>query len=73
MNPPASTGDARDVSWIPGVERPPWKRNGNPLQYSGLENSTDRGAWRATVHGGAKSWIQLSAHTHIENISKSSL
>ena len=42
----------------------PWKRNGNPLQYSGLENSTDRGAWRATVHGGAKSWIQLSAHTH---------
>ena len=34
--------------------------NGNPLQYSGLENSMDRGAWRATVHGVAKSWTRLS-------------
>ena len=37
--------------------------NGNPLQYSCLENSMDRGAWRATVHGVAKSWTRLSMHT----------
>ena len=35
--------------------------NGNPLQYSCLENSMDRGAWRATVHGAAKSWTRLSS------------
>ena len=34
--------------------------NGQPLQYSCLENSMDRGAWWAKVHGGAKSWTQLS-------------
>ena len=34
--------------------------NGNPLQYSCLENPIDRGAWQATVHGVAKSWIRLS-------------
>ena len=33
--------------------------NGTPLQYSGLENSVDRGAWQATVHGVAKSWTKL--------------
>ena len=38
--------------------------NGNPLQSSCLENLTDRGAWWAAVHGVAKSWIQLNAHTH---------
>ena len=38
----------------------PAKGNGNPLQYSCLENSTDRGACRATVHGVAKSWRHLS-------------
>ena len=38
----------------PGLERSPGKENGNPLQYSGLENPMDRGAWRATVHGVAK-------------------
>ena len=37
-------------------------RNGNPLQYSCLENSMDRGAWWAMVHGVAESWIRLSAH-----------
>ena len=43
--------------------------NGNPLQYSCLENSMDRGAWRATVHGVTKCWTQLSvhAHTHTQN------
>ena len=39
--------------------------NGNPLQYSCLENSMDRAAWRATVHGVAKNWTRLSErHTH---------
>ena len=40
---------------IPGFERSPGEENGNPLQYSGLENPMDRGAWQATVHGVAKS------------------
>jgi len=38
----------------------PKRGNGNPLQYSCLENAMDRGAWRATVHGFAKSWTRLS-------------
>ena len=39
--------------------------NGNPLQYSCLENSMNRGAWQATVHGVTKSWTQLrNSHTH---------
>ena len=44
-----------DVGLIPGLERSPGEGNGNPLQYSCLENSTDRGAWWAPVHGVAKS------------------
>ena len=43
-----------------GWEDSPAERNGKTLQYSGLENSTDKGAWQATVHGVAKSWTQLS-------------
>ena len=39
------------------------KGNDNPFQYSRLENPVDRGAWGATVHGVAKSWTQVSAHT----------
>ena len=50
-NPPANTGDA---SSVPGSGRSPGGGNGNPLQYSCLENSMDRGAWRATVLGVAK-------------------
>ena len=45
---------------IPGLGRSPGGRHGNPLQYSCLENSMDRGAWRDTVHGVAKSQTQLS-------------
>ena len=41
---------------IPGLGRPPGEGNGNPLQYSCLENYTDRGAWWATVHAVSKSW-----------------
>ena len=54
-NLPANTGDARDTVSIPGLGQSPAGGNGNPLQYSCLENSTDRGAWWATVHGVAKS------------------
>ena len=49
-----------DLGLIPRSGRTPGVENGNPLQYSGLENSMDRGAWRATVHGVAKSRMQLS-------------
>ena len=54
----------RDAGSIPGSGRSPAEGNGNPLQHSCLENSLDRGVWRSTVHGVAKSWPQLSACTH---------
>ena len=54
-NPPAKTGDARDMGLIPGCRRSPGEGNGNPLQYSCLENSIYSGAWWATAHGVAKS------------------
>ena len=50
-----SACNMRDPISIPGLERFPGKRNGNPLQYSCLENSMDSGAWQATVHGVAES------------------
>ena len=49
-NLPANTGGTRDVDLIPGLGRFPGKGNGNPLQYSCLENSMNRVAWLATVH-----------------------
>ena len=52
---PASAGDARDVGSIPGSGRSPGGGNGNPLEYSYLEKSMDRGAWKATVHMVTKS------------------
>ena len=51
---------AEDGGLIPGSGRSPGEGNGNPLQYSYLENPMDRGAWRPTVHGVAKSWTLLS-------------
>ena len=51
----ANTGDARDVDLTPGLGRSPGEGNGNPLQYSCLENPMDRGAWQAAVHGVTKS------------------
>ena len=54
-NPPASAGNTGDTSSIPGSGRSPGGGNGNPLQYSFLENPMDRGAWQATVHGVTKS------------------
>ena len=59
-NPPANAGDTGDVGSIPGSGRSPGGGNGNPLRYSCLENSMDRGAWRATVHGVPKSETQWS-------------
>ena len=47
--------NAGDPGSIPGLGRSPGEGNGNPLQYSYLENSMNRGAWQATVHGVAKS------------------
>ena len=49
-----------DLGSIPGLGRSPGVGNGNPLQYSCLVNSMDKGAWWATVHGVTKSWTQLS-------------
>ena len=49
-----NAGGLRDTGSIPGLGRSPGEGNGNPLQYSCLENPVDRGAWRATVHGVAK-------------------
>ena len=68
-NSPAKAGDIRNVSLIPGLGTFPGKGNGNPLQYSCLENPMDRGAWWATVHGTAKSRTRLkwlSMHIHWE-------
>ena len=49
-----------DQGSMPGLGRSPGEGNGYPLQYSGLENSMDRGAWQAVVHRVAKSQTQLS-------------
>ena len=51
----ANSGNARDSGSIPGSGRFPGEENGKPLWYSGQGNRTDSGAWRATVHGVAKS------------------
>ena len=54
-NPPANSEDNGDTGLIPGSGRSSGGANGNPLQYSCLENRMDRGAWWATVHGVAES------------------
>ena len=59
-NPPANTEDARDMGLIPGLGRSPGVGNGNPLQYPHLGNPMVGRAWRATVHGVAKSQTGLS-------------
>ena len=60
-----SACSAGDLGLIPGSGRSLGEGNGNPLQYSCLENPTDRGAWRATVHVFTKSWTQLSSPTRV--------
>ena len=67
-NQTANPGDAGDTGLIPGSGRSPAEGNGNPLQYSCLENPMDREAWQATVHRAPKSWTQLkglSTHAHL--------
>ena len=54
-NLPANAGDIKDMGLIPGLGRSPGGGNGSPFQHSCLENSEDRGAWWATVHGFAES------------------
>ena len=63
--PPAKAEDTESLGSIPGLGR---VGNGNPLQYSCLENSMDRGAWWATVHGVTKLDMteQLSMHLFLE-------
>ena len=58
-HPPASAGDIRDVGW-----KSSWSRHGHPLQCSCLDHPTDRGAWRAAVHGSqSRTWLkQVSMH-----------
>ena len=59
-NLPANAGDAGDAGdsgWIPGSGKSPGGGNGNPFQYSYLENPMDGGAWQAAVHGVTKSWM----------------
>ena len=60
----ASACDVGDPGLIPGSGRSPGEGNGNPLQYSCLENPMDRGAWWATVHGVAKSQTPQSDYTY---------
>ena len=58
-NPPANAGDIRDVGLIPESVSSPGEGNGNPLQYSRLENPMDRGMCWATVHRVAQSQMRL--------------
>ena len=58
-----SACSARDLGLIPESGRSPGEENGNPFQYSCLENPMNRGAWQATVHGVAQSQTQLSDFT----------
>ena len=54
-NSPANAGDTRDTGSVLESRRSPGRGNGNPLQYSYMGNTMDKGAWRATVHGVANS------------------
>ena len=66
----ADTGDARDVGLIPRLGRSPRVGNGNPFQYFCLENSMDRGAWQATVHGIAESdTTEHTVHNMVRQLS----
>ena len=65
-NLPANAGDPRDVGSIPGSGRSPGVGGGNPLQYSCLEISMDRGTWQATIHGVTESDTTEHTHTHTQ-------
>ena len=59
-NPPANAEDTRDEGSIPGSGRSPGEGKGNLLQYSCLENSMNKGAWWAAVHGASENQTRLS-------------
>ena len=59
---PASACNMGDLGSIPESGRSPGEGNGNPLQYSCLENPMDGGTWLAKVHGVTKSWTRLHFH-----------
>ena len=61
-----SACNAGDLGLIPGLGRSPGEGNGNPLQYSGLENPMDTGAWWATVHGGHRESDTTEWLTHFQ-------
>ena len=73
-NPPANAEDLREADLIPGFERSlEGGGHGNLLQHSCLEKPTDRGAWRATVHGVTQSWTGLKClgmHTRMSSETK---
>ena len=67
-NLPTNARHAGDSSLIPGLGRSPGWGNGNPLQYSCLENPIDRGAWRATVHRVTRGQMtEATEHTYTKN------
>ena len=67
-SPPADAGDIKDPGSISGLGRPSGEGHGNPLQYSCLGNSMDRGAWRATVHRVAESdMTEVTEHACMHN------
>ena len=66
-NPPANTGDIRDLGLAPRWGRSPGEGNGNPLQHSCLDNPMDGGAWRAPVHRVAKSRTRMSTYIVVTN------
>ena len=66
-SPPTNVREALDASSIPGLGRTPGEGNGNPHQYSCLENPMDRRAWRVMVYGLTKSWRGLSMHIHFKD------
>ena len=69
----ASAYNSGDLGSIPASERSPGEGNGNPLQYSCLENPMDRGAWQAAVHRVAQSRTglkRLSTHAHTKEFSE---
>ena len=64
-NLPVNAGDTRDLGSIPGSGRSPGVGNGNPLQYSCLENSMDKGDWQATICHVGVSESNVTKHAHI--------
>ena len=67
-NLPTNVGDIKDAGSISGSGKSPEGGHGNPLQYSCLKNSLDRGAWWATVHRVTTSQTQLNTHTHTDHM-----